>query len=379
MSAPEPPFDDEYFEAELVNDEIVDGEIVNDRIDLNHGYDASTDRRTPYISSDNYDDDSHFVEYGQHQEPQPIQLELSEFQTRFHHILHESFRNIRVDAILSIAIYPIFAPLVLMIVGTLSFYLHWWGAIAIEPIAAVLDPSVSLITILIPIIAILVAFRLFRTQFKESIALNMNNDSLKLGRLRGVFSPGSQLLLFAVFSYLIGAQAGLLYGVPGHFGVKTDGSFLHCLAMTIDNVFFGVFLDFFELFGFSFSEKISHNLISGTFFFSFRIAFELISLTIVFKAVQAYRLRHIVSWRGLKSLEPVLFLTDLQKLVTDESAMSRRFFDEIMFLSMGSQYLMGDFVGLKELEGAIGESSIDPTALQLFLDDQGHRICPNRQ
>ena len=200
-------------------------------------------------------------------------------------------------------------------------------------------------------------------------------DRLQIGRLERIFGPKSLASLVRFVGLLFGLQTAVIQFTHDHAGIEGAATLGRSMFLSIDNLMYGVLLDFCELYGLGLMDPIEHSWLSGTVFLCFRIGFDLMLVLIVIIFYQRATMSGFFK-RFPTATEPnPEDLTEwIARKQADRESWIQHLSDELIFLMVAAEYIQGDDSDVRELGQQWPHLKVQPAVRNLFVDESGELV-----
>ena len=208
----------------------------------------------------------------------------------------------------------------------------------------------------------------------KSIAFSRGKirDRFQLGRLERIFGPNVLKSLTRSVGLLFGLQTAVIQFTHDHLGLEGAASVGRSILLTLDNLFYGLLLDFCELYGIGLLDPVEHSWLSGTVFLFFRIGFDLMLVLIGYIVYQRVTMAGFLkNFPTSSEPSPAELSAWIEQTRIDKQAWIQHFSDEIIFLMVVDDYIRGDDIGVRQLGQQWPHLRVQPAVRQLFVDDAG--------
>ena len=300
-----------------------------------------------------------------------IGWQLAPLQQRVLNMISKSIRSLRLSFVLTAVSYVLVFPFIALISILLSSIVGFGLASALQPIADTVGNWVFICFAILPITLTCLGLWFQNRYSRRGVQITRSGLSFELGRISSCFQLRSHLFLVVLFGILFGVQLGMLSSAMEQIGLNFENNISNCVALTCDNVIFGVLLDYCEINNYSFAGPARHSLISGIIFLTFRICYEVVAVTILFLLGKALLLRTFIFSPDLVGGNPEQTTISLAKSLSNKEKFPRQFFDELIFLIMVTQNLVGDTEGVSVLSRSLGGN--------LKISDEALRLVEGRE
>ena len=263
---------------------------------------------------------------------------------------------------------PAMAGIGFLLLMALYYSSHWLLGSGTD---WVLYPSVGLV------VAAVLAIRKDHQQM--TVDFTYDNDAnirgLNLGRLHNIFERDQvPMTMLAYLAGLIGVQAGLLHYTSDHLSVGGYEDGYDGFGIAFDNLFRGIFLDVFDIYGLYVNRPVEYTTFSATVFLIFRTSMNLLFVYSIYVLFQWFRMRGI--FRGL----PTSRVTSAQltgwmnRVRRENNRWSRWYFDEFVFFLVCERFLSGNYEHVRQLTRRFPRLRVDDRIRRLFVDDSGQLL-----
>src|SRR5262249_10502928 len=144
--------------------------------------------------------------------------------------------------------------------------------------------------------------------------------------------------LLAVFF----SQLAVLTWTPNHGGLNLTGDVWESARVCADTLLRSFFLDP-AWFGWQLGPAVEHGGLLTPLFWFFRLAYNGLTIVIVYDLYLKYKYRNFLEGAPPKSAGPAALAAWIEALCKDRRAWPRRFTHEFLFLYLGAKYLRGEY------------------------------------
>src|SRR5262245_10200723 len=231
---------------------------------------------------------------------------------------------------------------------------------------------------LLPLSLVVLFCKMVQFGFGDSVRVDTRAGVQQLVFDQFDIALGATLLGLAFFLGVgLGVQTSLLHYTSDHCTVPGfQGRLWDSMALTLDNLFHGVFIYICELYRWHLAHRVDHSNWSATVFLAFRISFDVIIIIMVVALFQRRRVAHLMS----KAADLIIAPTP-RKLVDYLRAScygglgwSKTYHDEFIFFCLVEKYLSGKYEECRVLAELFPDVGIPQNVRALFVDPDGRPL-----